>query len=192
MNIVTQVQQALENASSEQIQISDPGPLHRERSRLFVEHLATLLRNNYESEETVKVLSKHYEGNRSRFGLNELLYDVLVCETATVESPANQEDLTYVTAGLWAIESEFARDLREALFDFNKLVLSSAENCVLIGPVVSDNEGFLDGLSGAAGNCKGTVYVVIVPHPSEWADSAKLQVQGHIWEDNRWQTAPDD
>jgi hypothetical protein len=190
MNIVAQVQRALENANSEQISITDAGPLHKERSRLFVEHLATLLRDHFHSEEGVKVLSKHFEGNRSEFGLNELLFDVLVCETATVESPVNQVELTYVTAGLWAIESEFATDLREALYDFNKLVLSSAENCLLIGPMVSNNEGFLDSLSGAAGKCKGTVYVVFVPHPSDWADISKLQVQGHVWKETRWQAAP--
>jgi len=190
MNIVSQIQEALENASSEQISISDVGPLHRERSRLFVEHLATLLRDHYQSEETVKVLSKHYDENRPQFGLNELVYDILVCETATVQSPGNQRDLTYVTAGLWAIESEFAKDLREALFDFNKLVLSSAENCVLISPAVSDDEGFLEALAGAAGKCRGTVSVVLVPHPSEWTVDAKLQVQGQVWKDSCWQAVP--
>ena len=189
MNIVSYVQQALECAYAEEISIVDVGPLHRERSRLFVEHLASFLRDYYRSKKTIRVLSKHYEENRAQFGLNELLYDVMVCDTAVIQSPVNQKELTYVTTGLWAIESEFERDFREALFDFNKLVLCSAKNCVLIAPIVSDVEGFLDGLSGAADNCSGSVYVVFVPHPAEWSHSSELKVQGHVWEDRGWQIA---
>jgi hypothetical protein len=189
MNIVDQVQIALDRAIDEPMSISDAGRLHRERSRLFVEHLATLLRDHFRPDDSIAVLSKHYEENRARFGLNELLYDVLVCKTATTRSPVNQEELTYVTAGLWAIESEFARDLREALFDFNKLVLSSAENCVLISPMVSDTEAYLECLSGAAGECQGSVYVVFVPHPADWTESGKPRARGYFWQDGRWQVA---
>jgi hypothetical protein len=189
MNIVDKVQIALDRAIDEPISISDAGRLHRERSRLFVEHLATLLRDHFQHDNSIAVLSKHHEDNRARFGLNELLYDVLVCKTATTRSPLNKEKLTYVTAGLWAIESEFARDLREALFDFNKLVLSSADNCVLIAPIVSDTDAYLKCLSGAADEIKGNVYIIFVPHPADWAESGKQRVRGYAWQDSGWQVA---
>jgi len=43
MNIVAQVQKALDSASSERLSISDAGPLHKERSRLFVGGLLVTL-----------------------------------------------------------------------------------------------------------------------------------------------------
>ena len=189
MNIFSFVQEALAAASSEPESDLPAGQLHKDRSSRFVESLASQLRLHYEDRKEVAVLSMHFAGNRSRFGLNELLYDVLVCETANIMSATNQEDLTYVTKGIWAIESEFDRDSREALYDFNKLVLSSTENVLFIGPVVADKEGYLGVLSGAAERCLSNTYAVLVPHPSDWTEGATLQAEGFQWQDSAWKPA---
>lgn len=66
------------------------------------------------------------------------------------------------------VESEFARNSRQALIDFNKLVLGSAHNKLFIGPQVSEVEPFVNVLKPAARACTGNVYIALIPHPAKW------------------------
>jgi len=84
-------------------------------------------------EPDVRVFCKWDDCNRGEFGLNELLYDVCVCRTETCLSARQGKTLRYVTKALWQVESEFARDSYEAVKDFNKLVIGSAENKLFVG-----------------------------------------------------------
>lgn len=162
-----------------------PFQVHRNRSKNFVESLADQFRKHFSSEADVRVLSKHYSANRGDFGLNELLFDVLVCRVATVPSATESATLTYVTHGTWAVESEFARDSREALFDFNKLVLAATDNILFIGPAVADPLSFLAPLSAAAAYCQGATYAALIPHPSDWGtanpESTLYRLHGGHW-----------
>jgi hypothetical protein len=142
--------------------------LHPARSRAWVSQLAKQLKLTYEDDSTVRVLSKYQDIHRAEFGLNELLYDVLACRVDTTPSAAHQKPLTYVTEVLWQIESEFARNSREALFDFNKLVLGAAQNKLFVGPQVRDAQVFINTLLRAAQYCTGNVYMALVPHPESW------------------------
>ena len=159
--------------------------IHRNRSKQFVEALARQFREHYKDNDTIRVLSKHYELHRAEFGLNELLFDVLVCDTSTVHSARDSASLRYVAKALWAVESEFARDTRQAIFDFNKLVLAAAESKLFVGPIVTDESAFLEPLLAPAAMCGGEVFVALVPHPSDWhlaGTSAHLYgLQGSQW-----------
>ena len=62
------------------------GEVHRERSKNFVECLAVQLSMLQDNAERVATMSKHRKGNRERFGMNELLFDVSVFEYDTVHS----------------------------------------------------------------------------------------------------------
>ena len=168
MNIISIVNNAFQATKGKQIEGTDRGQLHRNRSREWVETLADEFRKSYEDEPNVRVFSKHNESNRTEFGMNELLYDVLVCRVATTASAKRGAELFYVEEPLWQVESEFAKDTRQALFDFNKLVIGSAKNKLFIGPQVSDTEAFLDVLRAPARRCAGEVFVVLIPHPGEW------------------------
>jgi hypothetical protein len=186
MNIGQVVQTALERAAAQPLSRVSARELHAERSMFFVETVASQLRGQPWEWDDVVVLSKHDDSNRSRFGLNELLFDVLVCRTAHTPSASGNEDLTYVTGGLWAIESELARDSRQALFDFNKLVLCSCENALFIGPQVADQDAFLRPLGAAASCCSANVYLILIPHPSDWDEKAALIARSFIWKGDRW------
>jgi hypothetical protein len=77
---------------------------------------------------------------------------------------------------LWQIESEMARNTREALFDFNKLVLGAAAAKLFIGPLVHDPEIYIEVLRAAAEKCSGVVHCALVPHPDKWdGDSGNVQ-----------------
>jgi len=116
----------------------------------------------------VRVFSKHNPSHRKDFGLNEFLFDILVCRVDTVESAIHKKTLYYIREVMWQVESELAQDSRQALIDFNKLVLGSADNKLFVGSQVSDNASFLNVLSPTAKVCQGNVFAALIPHPRRW------------------------
>ena len=179
------IQKSLETANQRTKQTGLPRILHRNRSRNFVEALADSLRQQYHQNKSVYVLSKHYHANRSNFGLNELLFDILVCETDTVLSAAQKKNLTFVTRAIWEIESELSHNTRESVFDFNKLILGASENKLFIGTQVSDEPKLLDTLLSPAKFCNSNTYIALVPHPANWG---KQPLSARIWkfQNNSW------
>jgi hypothetical protein len=153
--------------------------LHSKRSQVWVESLADHFREAFAMHEdnSVRVFSKYNKSNRHDFGLNELLYDVTVARVGRVKSPHNHE-LLYVKEALWEVESEFSHDSRQALTDFNKLVLGSATSKLFIGSQdISDLRSFMDVLVQPASACSGDVYAVFLPHPKLWdANQAEPEV----------------
>lgn len=179
MNVVPIITAALDIAHKTPDTGEAPGVIHRNRSKAFVEALAAEFRTVYSSREDVVVLSKHYANHRQQLGLNELLFDVTVCGTGVTPSAVAGRNLTYLTGSLWAVESEFARDSRKAVFDFNKLVLSAADQKLFVGPTVEDEESFLAVLGPVADCCTGSIFVALVPHPDEWGAAAHLRC--NVW-----------
>ena len=72
------------------------GQRNRNRSRNFVEALGSQFREHYKTagSSDIVVMTKHYSENRNRFGLNELLFDVLVCKAAQSEAPGRVHSRT--------------------------------------------------------------------------------------------------
>ena len=124
--------------------------------------------------------------HRRQLGLNELLFDVTVCGTRVTPSAVAGRSLTYLTGNLWAVESEFARDSRKAIFDFNKLVLSAADQKLFVGPAVADEESFLAVLGPVADCCTGGVFVALVPHPDEWDAIPQLACRAWTRAGGKW------
>jgi hypothetical protein len=182
MNIEQIIIDSLDKANSEHDKETDVKLIHRDRSKNFVKSLAKELKEYYKEKSGVYILSKHSKHHRREFGLNELQFDILVCETNQVTSSDRKKHLTYVTKAIWQIESEFSRNSREALHDFNKLVLGTSENKLFIGPQVSNQEGYLKTLEKPASHCDSNTYVALVPHPSEWKQES-LDVRCWIFRD---------
>lgn len=189
MNIAYLVKMAVDGARGRLVDASAPGKLHARRSRDMVEGLAGLLREVYGHKDNVAVFSKYREENRFDFGLNELLFDIAVCEWDETRSASERKTLKFVTRGLWAIESELARDTRQALYDFNRLVLSSADLKLFIGPHSSMDDEYLRVLEGPAARCSGTVCVALVPHPDSW-DGSPRPVEAWTWSQRKWIPLP--
>lgn len=162
------VERALDAARNQPADDASKQRLHAARSRNFVGALAQQLLALYTNEPDVRGFTKHDERNRSDFGMNELLYDVTICRTAIVASAASDKCLHYVAAPIWHVESEFAKDSRQALFDFNKLVLGAAPLNLFVGPIVYDPQSFIGVLRAPAACCTGKVFVALIPHPSDW------------------------
>ena len=103
------------------------------------------------------MFSQGFDGNAQGFGLNELLYDILVCRAETVMSAKQKTQLRYFTECVWQIESELKKDSKQAILDSNKLVVGSARNKLFIGPVVNDPEAYINVLLPAAKACVGDI-----------------------------------
>jgi hypothetical protein len=127
------------------------------------------LRKYYPQDRKYRVFSKYYDQeNKADFKLDEFLFDIHVCEIGDWVSQRQSQSLKYVSKSIWQIESEFAKDTREAFIDFSKLVTGNAENKLFIGPITNDPYAFIKDLVEVAKFCTGKVYLALLPHPSEW------------------------
>lgn len=106
--------------------------------------------------------------SRSPFGLDERLQDICVCEVDVVQSLKHRIDLRYIKRPLWQVQVEFEHDVRATIAAFNKLVLGSAENRLLLSPLNSDPDGLAEMLTPLAASGSGTTYLGLTPHPSTW------------------------
>ena len=166
------IERALEVARRADIEAISQQQLHAARSRDFVAALGDQFASLYAGDPDVRVFTKHDERNRAEFGMNELLYDVTVCRTGRVKSARHGKALQYVASPIWHVESEFARSSRQALFDFNKVVLGAAPYNLFVGPYVHEPSKFVDVLRVPAACCAGRVFVALIPHPHSWGTTS--------------------
>lgn len=178
--VMKMIRSALSSAMKLEETTESPMQLHRERSRNWVEFLAGEFRNYYHDDLSTRVFSKHYDGNREEFLLNELLFDICVCRVGEVASNKHKKKLYYIKDVLWQIESEFAKNSRQALVDFNKLVLGAAKNKLFIGPHVHNTESFVKVLQAPASVCSGSVFLCLLPHPAQWDIGNNAPI--NLWE----------
>lgn len=135
---------------------------HRARARHFVLALADALREHEGND--VDALSRYHAGTRARFGTSELLHDITVCRSAQIVDRTHW----YVTEALWQVAAELGARDRDAIHDFNKLVLGSAQHKLFVAAAVDDPEALLRTLEPAAARCTGRVFLALVPPPSQW------------------------
>jgi hypothetical protein len=162
-----------------------PQAIHRNRSQEWIRQLRSGFSQALAGDSSLRVFTRGDSTYRTDFGLNELLHDVLVCRVNTVPSAKQGRTLYYIEEVLWQVESEFARDSKQALIDFNKLVLGAGQNKLFIGPQVSDKPSFIEVLLPAARACIGNVYVALVPHPREWG-TGEHQIDLWMLENGLW------
>lgn len=187
LNMCSVLRIALQEAQGMEVEDGEKGSVHQLRSRNFVACLAKGLKQAFVGRDNVVSMSKHDTEHRARFGLNELLFDVAVFEYDSVMSGKSRKELFFVRKGLWIVESEFAKNKREALFDFNKLVLGCAENKLFIGPRTTDESDYLRVLGEAAKHCTGSLYLALIPHPSEWPADVDATVNVWKWKAEKWE-----
>ena len=180
-HVMAMIHSALSSAMNEKVTARSPKNIHSERSSNWVESLAGEFRKYYD-DKSIRVFSKNNLYNRKDFLRNELLYDICVCRVGEVPSNKHKKKLCYVKEALWQVESEFAKDSRQALVDFNKLVLGAAENKLFIGPHVHNTESFIEVLRPPAAACSGSVFLCLLPHPAEWDSGNNALI--NLWEFN--------
>lgn len=148
-------------------------------------------------ESVFELGPKQLQKSKLEMGRNEMLHDILVCRTREVDSAHRKAKLHFISEVLWQIESELAPNSREALYDFNKLVLGSAQNLLFIGPLCNSKDSqkakrtdtsYLEVLAPAARCCKGRIFTALIssPYNESWTLGKKSL---KLWElsDGEWE-----
>jgi hypothetical protein len=167
-----------------------PGRKHNLFSTLFIE-------NVHERIETDLLNSPEYQNytcfsrtkSCGKFKRNELLFDIHVCETDTLQSAIHASSIPFIKKSFIAIESEFAQNLTESSIDFSKLVCSSAAiKCMILPYSPNFEKNYLDPLKPIARNISGELFCVFVPHPNSWNSLSNASVLvKRKFENDTWQ-----
>ena len=168
----------------------DPRSLNVSRSKDWVAALANELLANESEKGEVVLFTRSNTSNRIDFGLNELLYDICLVRTERVRAAVHDVELVSITEALWQVESEFAKNSRSALVDFNKLVIGSAKNKLFVGSLIAGKRGraYRDVLAVPAAYVAGNCYLAMIPHPSSWdtAESNTIRLWCYSYEQKGW------
>ena len=139
-----------------------------------------------------------WKGRKDKdFKLNELLFDVAVCETEETKSIDKGRALMFVSRCLWLVESELASDSREIIIDLSKLVMGSSEYKLFVAGLgstfLSDTtrrdrreREILKMCGQAADRCACDFYFCFIPHPSAWEEAEANGYGPSVW---RWNGA---
>ena len=146
---------------------------NRQRSQEWVSALAEEFQSEYQDEEIHRVFWQRNKRNREQFGINEFLFDVMVCSVSQVESLQRRSNpLDFIDQCHWQVESEFNRkNSRAVVVDMSKLVVGSAENKLFIASHRLSRKGERDLLNlcaRIARRCGGNVFFAFVAHPADW------------------------
>ena len=163
---------------------------NRQRSQEWVSALAKEFQSEYHDEEIHRVFWQRNKRNREQFGINEFLFDVMVCSVSQVESlQPRSNPLDFIDQCHWQVESEFNRkNSRAVVVDMSKLVVGSAENKLFIASHRSSRKGernLLNLCARIARRCGGNVYFAFVAHPAEWESNPEAPVL-YEWETGDW------
>ena len=165
-----------------------PEALHRERSANFVACLSEVLEMEFSQQiPDLRVFIRGKNANRPDFGLTELLFDIALVEADSIPHPRSDKPIGTITRCLVVVESEFSRNPRQALKDFNKLVLANADVKLFIGPRLQDQVTYLECLASVAKNITGDLFLALVPHPDSWSDLPFPKVHAWKWDTDQWE-----
>ena len=137
--------------------------------------MAAAFRQEFSRSKQYRVFTRDHAANAA-FGLKELMFDVSVCKVGKIKSAELDGELEYVAEAVWQVQTEFSTDAREAVCEFNKLVMGGAANRLLVAPIVH-SPGYLRTLAVPAKGCGGAaVYVAMVAHPSRWPSNDAVRL----------------
>lgn len=170
MDVIHVAWRQASNAPSKE---TDKKKRNRTRSSQWVCALAEAFQEKYNDTDVHRVFWLGNGENREQFGINEFLFDAVVCSVSSVESLQRQSNrLDFIDQCHWQVESEFNRgNSREVIVDMSKLVVGSAENKLFIAAHRNcGEEELLKLCAGIARRCSGNVYFAFVAHPDDWDD----------------------
>jgi len=155
------------------------GNFHSKLSQYWIEFIASDFRAKFPEAEGYRVFSKGYDKHRSMYKMNEFLFDITVIKAGWIPSASGSTSLEYPLRTLWHIESEFqSNDSKASIVDFGKLLMSAAENKLMILPSGGKIEQWAkENLTRIASEQNAAVQLAFVPHPATWQGNTELFVR---------------
>ncbi len=160
------------------------GQTHGDRATAWINCLGEAFQEVYPNEDQ-RVFWRNNGCNKD-FKLNELLFDISVCQIGCVKSIVKRKPLPYIQKCLWQVESEFNGNSREVIKDFSKLVMGRSENKLFVSSYQGERQKqALRMFSKVASSCGGILYVCFLEHPRKWSKGPK-NPSLFKWEGNCW------
>lgn len=177
MNIQHIIKSSFNDAIKSMVMGTSPQSLARARERVWIKTLSNHLADAL-GEDTIRVFSATNRDNTDHFGTEQLLYDIQVCRVGiTTTADKKKDELHYIQASLWQIETDFSREIHQAMYAFNRLVTGQGENKLFIGAHLKTGRNtYINTLRASAAACSGNVYLALIPHPEDWDDDSMVDV----------------
>ena len=123
--------------------------------------------------------------------MQEMLFDLAVCKTSTVNSYPKKVQLPFIAESYWLIESEFEQgNSREIIIDMSKLVMGSSKNKLFVAShKLTDpkwESGILKMCSDIAKPCTGNLFFCFIAHPKDWHNESAPVPSVHQWINDNW------
>ena len=162
------------------------GHVHQEASGVWVDCVGREFQKLY-NHDNQRVFWKGNKKNRDKFGLNELLFDISVCQVEEVPSISRGTPLPFVSKCHWQVESELNdSDSREITKDLSKLVMGQSDNNLFISSYQGNKQTKIKRMcSRIARRCTGELYLCFIDHPRNWGCEPKSPVLFR-WKANSW------
>jgi hypothetical protein len=146
--------------------------------RHLARHQSRIIEQGDWGQSECVVFDRSCKDNRSHFRLNEFLFDILIAQTTELKSQRGRT-LRAIAQVHWAVECELKRtDSRAILIDMNKLIVSHAENKLLIiSRDTSLVEWSCQTMDTLFGNTPGNLFLATIPHPATWDKQLTAEVQ---------------
>ena len=157
-----------------------------ERAKFWIGCLARVFQLSCR-QGNLRVFWRENDCNRSEFGLNELLFDISVCQVEQVGSIRQGRPLAYISKNLWLVESELNdKSSREITKDFSKLIMGSSVNKLFVSSYQGDlQEKVLEMCREMARFCEGNLFLCFIEHPRKWSNLSALP-KLYKWEQTSW------
>ena len=151
----------------------------------WVDCLARGFQSQYQAANQ-RVFWRKNPSNQKEFSLNELLFDIAVCEVQWVPSVAKRTQLPFVAKCYWQVESELNdKNSREITKDFSKLVMGKSDSKLFISSFSDPRrERTKELCAKIARYCRGNLYLCFIPHPRDWGKNSNPEVLR--WAGDHW------
>ena len=162
------------------------GQTNRDKASAWIDSLGESFQECFHYEDQ-RVFWRNNKDNWRDLKLNELLFDVSVCQIGWVKSTVRKTPLPYISKCLWQVESEFSKDSREITKDFSKLVMGRSENQLFVSTYQRGRQQrALSMCSKIASRCNGNLYLCFVEHPEKWPNNPNSPSL-FKWEGSGWE-----
>ena len=175
--------------------LTKDGWIHSQRAKKWVESLGKEFKKEYNDPENARVFWDGNTENEGDFNLQEMLFDLSVCEISTVESVTHEKPLPFVARCHWQIESELNQgNSRAIVIDMSKLVMGSSENMLF----VASHKGtihkgktwetrVLEMCKKIAKCCDGRLFFCFIAHPKDWVKKSAPLPSIYQWTKDDWE-----
>lgn len=160
------------NIDRKSSRVKQNGKVHKKRSNKLMGAIRQKLAKRLNERGKFEVFEKGMK--KKVFGRKEFLFDIHAVEMDDLSS-VRGKTVQFVKRSIVQLESEFAKNITESLFDLSKLVCGRCELKVMILPLLKDDarqKSYLESLIPVVRGIPEPLLLAFLPHPGDWVTGA--------------------